>query len=412
VGVVRAILRFEQALLDAFGIQVKLIDVPWWIGLPLVFLLATTPLVLAWFLLRSGYLFRKEFWTNSGKAVPFATFLLLLIAYGFYGRHGTRPVAHALADIGRSYLPDLIPLSILTQWALLSLFWVVFGVLVGLPVRLLLAPFGYFLLGALNTPLVFAFTVVWMAFSHARTIAHYAVLALAVVAVWGAFGYLWTLAGSSPPGRADWKRNRDRARQYPLPANAMWWQRRQRARLLVEPAPFSLLPPLGEVFRYARLAALVSTLVAVIASAPYLTGLVHPTVLPAVLHTELVVICVSLLLMVGRFRNASFELDDVPKAMVGFVDLATTLSACLLAIVGLAGSVVTLGPVPPWLVAVAPPLLVAAVIFLASLLPERRETPRWNLCLVVSCAAAPLVLPVQLALSAAFAPAITIIPFL
>ena len=58
----------------------------------------------------------------------------------------------------------------------------------------------------------------------------------------------------------------------------------------------------------------------------------------------------------------------------------------------------TSGALPPWALAVGPPLLVAGLIFQFGVLPHRRETRRWPLALLGAVAAAPLIIPLKAAL--------------
>lgn len=104
---------------------------------------------------------------------------------------------------------------------------------------------------------------------------------------------------------------------------------------------------------------------------------------------------ICLLLAMSQFRDQAFAVPDLPPAMTGFVDLTLALSAATVAVAALPRSNTASHGISPTVIAVGPPLVVALIVRLAVLLPNRSVIPRWNTCLAVSGAAAVLMIPLQ-----------------
>ncbi len=128
------------------------------------------------------------------------------------------------------------------------------------------------------------------------------------------------------------------------------------------------------------------------------TGHFPPPDLPGVLRVELAVLSVMVLMMVLSFRRNLDGRIRVSPAVPRLIDLSLLLSVGWLGLSGALKSPVTLGPLPAWVVALGPPLVIALLVLLLGVLPHRRQTPRLALALAVAVAAGPFVLPLRSAL--------------
>ncbi|WP_406114676.1 hypothetical protein [Kitasatospora purpeofusca] len=104
---------------------------------------------------------------------------------------------------------------------------------------------------------------------------------------------------------------------------------------------------------------------------------------------------VMVLMMVFSFRRNLDGRIRVSPAVPRLIDLSLLLSVGWLGLSGAWSSPVTLGPLPAWVVALGPPLVIALLVLLLGVLPHRRQTPRLALALTVAVAAGPFVLPLR-----------------
>lgn len=390
-------LRFLQSLLADAGLEVDLALLR---GLFALVVLAAT-LVAGYKILRvvygwvgSGVEFvagqiEQKFWQDTGKLRTFLTFVLLAIAYGFYGKQQSRPLGDALVDLGREQLLSVLPLAIVTQWVLLCCFWVVFGLLMGLRGHQLRAPLEV-LTGAvaLSIELVL-FTIALLSLIGGD-------LGLAGLAVLAMFPVTYVfLAAWYDPERA----------QPDQAATGPRWPRTHAenaaSRLQVRPVA---------VLVYTGLWSLVFAIPAVIVVLVYVLGGFSPPTLGGVIRVELIVMVVFFLLSCLGFRAEMQSTERVPPVLFHFIDLSLALSTVVIALTQLPSSTVTLGPVPSWLVAAGPPLLVAAMVFGLHLLKERENVKRWRACLVACGAVALVAGPAVVLLTSLLSPVTGLLP--
>lgn len=327
----------------------------------------------------------ERFWREPGKVRIVIGFVLLAVAYGFYGSDQSRPLGEALLDLGRGQFLSVMPLAILTQWLLLIAFWLLFGRLAGVPFKELAKPIGTVVSGTLAIAVELApFTLGALALVDGD-------LGLAAAGFGAMFALNLALALLTAV--------RER-RKPPEARDTRFWVRNPLALALLLTVLLSVL--------FLLVAVLVTLGYAVYA---HFSGAGPVTLTPAaVVQGELVAVSVVFLASCFRFRSDSLAEVEAPPTVLHFADLSLALSAALVAATGVAGSPVALGSVPPWLIAVGPPLTVAAMAFGIYLVRMRDAAPRWGVSLAVSVAAAFLVLPAAkavTALLALFVPTIT-----
>jgi hypothetical protein len=322
----------------------------------------------------------------GGRLGTVVSFVLFVVAYGFYGEEQTRSLAQALADLGRKQLGSVMPLAIVTQWVLLCVLWFLFGglcrVRAWLLVKPILFPFGFLLVvGYLLLPSVSLVALV-------RGAGAWPVVVPLLAMVLGSY----VLNVLSAPQLAQARRALHEAGS---PAPAGWFGRwyfgdPMRTRPRWAPAPGAILAlPLGIILVYT----LVTCGVIEARGVPSTAGVVSVT---------LVVAAVLLLCALYQFRGKVLEQTEVPRFIFYFIDLTLALSALVIALGGQAGSQVLLGPVPSALIAAAPPLLVAAWVLFLSLRPWQ-GTRNWQVCLIASVLVAMAVYPFQLILTGTLA---------
>jgi hypothetical protein len=411
MNLTKATVDVLQGILDVFAIPVSLQTLPVWVRILIVCVIFASVGWGLFELVRSGKLWSRAFWRNSGKAVPFLTCLLLMIAYGSAGVHDARPLGGALAQTAGTGLPRLIPLSVLTQLVVTSIFWFGFGRLMDVPWRTLAGPYGSLALGIGGLLLMFPITTVWLALHHAGDRTAFILLLTAFVALIATWAYLAVLHESSPLGRVVWQRGAQHALNGLSQPNLDPRTERMLRRLVEEPPPLTLWPGTRRFLRRTRQLAIAVVLVATLASLPYWVGWLHPPTPAAVLRVELVIYSICLLFAMSQFRDQAFAIPDLPPAMTGFVDLTLTLSAATVAIAALPTSHTTSRGISPSVIAVGPPLLVALIVLVAVLLPNRSAIPRWNTCLAVSGAAAVLMIPLQALVTFAVLPLVGMLPW-
>lgn len=299
----------------------------------------------------------QQFWTDPGKLRFVIGLLLLVVAYGFYGGDQSRPLGEALLDIGRGQVLALMPLAITTQWILLIAFWLLLGLVMGVPFAKLGKPIGETALGlALIGAHLVLFTLAVMALADGRV----------------GEGLLWYLAFA--------------VLVLPLLIVGI---RQQRASG-VRPKPHQSAPVMWLLFTLAM--TLLSGLIFGIVAAVQSWG-DRTMTLEDALRGDLVAVLVLTLLMGFRFRADILSEAEAPEALLYFIDCSLALAAGVIAVLGAQQAPVTLGQVPTWLLALAPPLIVAVMIYLVRLRKLRADTPRWTACLVTGALAAFLVLP-------------------
>jgi hypothetical protein len=324
----------------------------------------------------------QRFWREPGKLGTFISFALFLIAYGFYAPQQKRTLLEAVLDLVGEQLASVMPVAILTQWVLLSLYWVVFGSVMGLPLWRLMAPVelvGAVLLFAVL--LVLATVSVWALFNGEWDVARSAFLAMFVAM------YLGFVALSTRKYRVDMA---DRRSSRFWRARVMAWG----AGTPEKPAPRWRPPPMLILLATLAFAVFVGIFSSIVFVVVFFVRSAVPS-LAGVIRADLVICAIFLLVACYNFRAVNLGNADVPPALLSFIDLSLALSACAIALAGLPDSPVTLGSVPVWLVAVGPPLLVALTVFGLRLAPER-HTPRWQACLLASAIGGVLVWPISL----------------
>ncbi|MFC6081237.1 hypothetical protein [Sphaerisporangium aureirubrum] len=402
-----------QDLLGSFGLDVSLVVLRriFWILAGVLLLYGAAKLIHS-FLSAAGSVFgfarrrvQERFWRETDKMAPLISLLLLVIAYAFYGREQTRTLPEALLDLGKEQLASVLPLAIVTQWVLLCAFWLVFGLLLGVTRERLMYPLSSMLFLAVLTGYMILFTTALMGvFADGVQVAEAGVFALAVPLM-----YLGNVL-DGPERRARHARMREEMRaEAGLPevrrgaAHRLIWGSADRPGSRWLPPPGPMLGGVLAVFvMFALLTGVIYALKAF--------GEPRPPTVAEVVHAELVVTSLLFLLSCFYFRTVTLMELDPPPALFHFVDLSLALSACAVAVAGLPDSAVTLGPVPPWVVAMGPSLVVAALILGIHLREQRAGTPRWGICLAVSVAAAVLVWPAKIVLTEVLPPLIGLLP--
>ncbi|MEO3809509.1 hypothetical protein ABGB17_10965 [Sphaerisporangium sp. B11E5] len=336
---------------------------------------------------------------------PFISFVLLVIAYAFYGQEQKRTLPDALLHLGKEQLAEVLPAAIVTQWVLLIGFWLLFGLLLGTPFGKLASPLTTMAFLLVLTGYLAVFTPALMAlFSGGAGRAEMGVFALAVPLMYA--GYV--LEG--PERRLEVARLRREMRaQQGLPE-----VRRGPVRRLLwgsEEGPRSRwLPPPGYVAAGVFAVFLLFSLLVGVVYGVKAFGEPRPPSPDEVVRGVLVLMTFLFLLSCFSFRTTALTDLNPPPALFHFVDLSLALSACVVAVVGLPDSPVTLGPVPPWMIAVGPPLVVAALILGIHLREQRADTPRWGVCLAVSVGVALLVWPLKILLIEVLPPYLRLLP--
>lgn len=407
------LLGLVQDLLADFGVNVSLLALRrvLWLLAGVLLLYGTAKLIKAILsFVESAYGFTRHqiqsrFWRETGKLSTVITFVLLVIAYAFYGEEQERTLPEALLSLAKERLAEVLPTAIVTQWVLLIGFWLLFGLLLGMPFVKLLWPLTAMFYLVVLTAYLVVFTPSLMAsFSGGPGPPEIAVFALAVPLIY--LGYL--LEGPERRVHVAGQQRELRAQQG-LPER----RRGPVGRLLwgeESGAASRWLPPPGHLAAGAGAwLVLCSILVAVVYGFKALVGALPPTP-DEVVRGELVVMTFLFLLSCLYFRVTAPAEQDLPPALFHFVDLSLALSACAVAVAGLPDSPVTLGPVPAWVVAVGPPLVVAALILGTHLRELRAETPRWGVCLGAGVAAALLVGPLRIVLTDVLLPYVRLLP--
>ncbi|CAN3979363.1 hypothetical protein KPATCC21470_1987 [Kitasatospora purpeofusca] len=406
-----AVIRGGQHVADALGIPAHLTTM----DPDTAFGVIAMPVLLAVVLLgvQAGAIARavtsRDFWDDTGRLLGVAQLLLLVLAYAFGTGGQSRSFGAAVGDILSGQLPDLLPMAVATQWLLLSVLWLVVGASAGVRRADLTAPFDAVRGMALIAVFVVAFTAAWMAPPSGAGPAGRLPAVVAVGAVLLLFGYLSAVSRSHEQ-RPDILRRRREILEHSFrrpgdvpgqtPSN-----RPEEAFIaaLLARGQDRPVPPTGSIWLPApalvlRLCLLWAALLGVPAAAVtwiFSTGHFPPPDLPGVLRVELAVLSVMVLMMVFSFRRNLDGRIRVSPAVPRLIDLSLLLSVGWLGLSGTWSSPVTLGPLPAWVVALGPPLVIAALVLLLGVLPHRRQTPRLALALAVAVAAGPFVLPLR-----------------
>ncbi len=305
---------------------------------------------------------RDRFWRETDKLTLFITFLLLFAGYGLYRNDQPRTFVQAVEGIGLARLAELLPVAILTGWTLLVTFWFLFCGVMGIPIRRtgrVLSGVGVFL----------AATVLLMLYSVVVTAAVRGQVVTIVLAALGILvaNYLLLVAENSRRVHRPWR-----------------------------------IPVRHQLFMLFAWSAVFGVVGAFIVASVYASnGRGTPSV-TGVLIVDIAVMTVFALFACVSFRKEVLAVQDAPRVTLHLVDLSLAVSAAAIALTGMAHAPVSLGPVPPWLVAAGPPLIVALMVLAVHVLPARRHTPRWGTALVVAIAAGLLVGPAKLALEGGF----------
>lgn len=287
----------------------------------------------------------NKFWRDAGKLATLISFLLLVIAYGFYGHEQTQTLGAALLDLGRERLAEIVPTAILTQVLLLCAYWLTFGWLTAVPARTLAEPFPLFL----GFIVVFAWLLLASVVPFVLADGDPSALGMAIIVMITVFGLAIPLFT-----------------KLVLRANKQSQQGRARPAIIV--AVVALLMLTGLV------ATSVACAYAAMSPSPSVGGLVA---------TDFAIMTVLLLFTCYKFR-AYIGGAEVPSAIPHLIDFSLAISACAIALVSLPGSEVTLGGIPPVIIAAGPALVVAAMIFIIHLRRSQSGTPRWSACLAVA----------------------------
>lgn len=338
---------------------------------------------------------RDRFWRETDKLTLFITFLLLFAAYGLYRHDQPRTFIDAVEGIGLERLAELLPIAILTGWTLLVGFWFLFCAVMGIPIRRtgrVLSGVGTFLAA---TVLLTLYSVVLAA----------AVRGQVATIVLGALGilianYLLLVA-----------ENNRRFHQQQAAAAAAGTARRGRpygawrTRIFGNPSrPYHRWRiPVGNQLIMLLVWSLVFGVVGgITVSAVYASRESGTPSIRGVVIVDIAVMTVFALFACVSFRKEVLAAQDAPRVTLHLVDLSLAVSAGAIALTGVAHAPVSLGPVPAWLVAAGPPLIVALTVLTIHVLPARRHTPRWGAVLVVAIAAGLLVGPAKLAVEGGF----------
>lgn len=322
---------------------------------------------------------KNKFWRDSGKLATLISFLLLVIAYGFYGQDQPRQLDEALLELGRAQVLDVLPIAILTQVVLLCGFWLIYGYIFRVPGKTLADPFKMMLT-----------SVVWVAMLSIGSTGTLLITgddpeaALLMLGTSMMVGVLFIVL-IAPRMVASAKKQAEEARAGVRP-------RMRAIHVIFLLAAVTLLFAMtGSVF-----------------AAVYTAISDQPTVI-GMIGFVTIVVAVIMLIACYRFR-AYIDQAEVPPATGYFIDLSLAISALAIALTSQPGAEVSLGGVPPWLIAVVPAFLVAAAVFGFNLLRLRTATPRWELCLAVAIIAGLLAGPAKQLLVPVLTPVADLLP--
>ncbi|MGW2837762.1 hypothetical protein ACWCWD_08180 [Streptomyces sp. NPDC001493] len=419
----RSVISFGQHVVDAFGVPLHLTTMEpdtafGVVVLPLI-LLALVVGTQARAIVRT--LGSGDFWRDGTRLLAVLQFALLLLAYAFSA--GPRPghsteaaeATEAAGHVLSGQLPDVLPLAVATQWALLTALWVLFGLLTGLGGSALAVPFETVRGMVLLAVLLLCFTAAWMAPPAGDGVLRRAPSAVAVLAVILLYGYLAAVNRervlTSPTAlRRRAEAFEDAERRSPDdPVIAAFRVHAQQARPRPPRPGGPWAPAPSVVFRLSLVWAVLLGVPAAVITWVYGTGRFDPPGLGAVVRFELLVLGVLQLIMLFSFRRSLDDRARVSPAVPRLIDLSLILSAGLLAATEAARTPVALGPVPGWLLMAGPALVVAGLVFVLGVLPHRHRTPRWGAAVAAAPVAAVLVLPLKAGLVVLLDPVIRLL---
>jgi hypothetical protein len=308
----------------------------------------------------------NKFWQDAGKLSTIISFVLLLIAYGLYGHEQTKTFGQALIDLGREHLAEIVPTAILTQAILLCVYWIGLGLITGVSRRTLGEPFRLFL----GFALAFAWLLLASVVPYLLAGGNPSTLGMTILALITIFGLAAPLLAKSAT--------------------------------VIAKTPRAGLPL--AIVAILMLTTLVATTVAwayaAFASEPTVSGLVF---------TDFAIMTVLLLFTCFRFR-AYIGDAEVPKPIPHLIDFSLAISAGAIAVISLTTATVTLGGLPPVLIAAAPALTVAAMVYFIHLRKPEPSIPRWKACLTFAIIGGLLVGPTKLLLAAPIAAFADLLP--
>ncbi len=293
------------------------------------------------------------------------------LAYGFFWSEQTRTLDEALLDLGRQRLAEIVPTAILTQVVLLSVYWLVFGRLTAVPTRTLMEPYRL----VVGFAIFFAWLLLASVVPFVLAGGDSGTLGMAVLGLITVFGLCVPLLAKSV-----------------TVVNKHAQQGRAKAAITMAVVAMLMLTGL--------VATTVAAVYAAVSPAPSVGGLVA---------ADFAIMTVLLLYVGYRFR-AYIGQAEVPAAIAHLIDFSLAISACAIALFGLPGSEVTLGGVPPVVIAAGPALTVAAMIYIVHLRQSKLSTPRWRTCLVVAIVAGLLAGPLKYVLAAPIAAFASVLP--
>ncbi|GJF31574.1 hypothetical protein KNE206_42740 [Kitasatospora sp. NE20-6] len=397
-----AVIRFGQHVADALGIPLRLVGADpdtafGMVALPVLLLLVVLATQLGTIARALG---SRDFWRDGGRLTAVLQLGLLVVAYAFASGHQQRSFGTAVRELATGRLPDLLPRAVATQCVLLGVLWVVFGLLTGVDRRALLAPFAVVQDMLLLAALIVGFTVAWMAPPDGPGPAGLVPTAVAVAGVLLAYGYLTAVNRTrilrSPRALRQRRELLEHAaRQSPGDPVVAAMAARSPAPAAAGPRRSVWLPAPRVVAGLTLFWAVLLCVPAGVAALVLRSGRFGTPTLGGVLRVEVLVVAVLLLITAVSFRRSLDDRARVSPAVPGLLDLSLLLSSACLALTAVVRAPVLLGPVPPWLLAVGPPLAVAALVFVLRVRPHRRVTRRWSLVLPAALAAAVLVLPLR-----------------
>lgn len=324
-------------------------------------------------------LFTREGTDKWPVALNFALLVLSLATSGPAHRQET------LAQLGaliRDNLPAIAPIALITQFVVLLFAWLLFGLIMSMRARLLFAPLEYVAGFAGSAVITLAYVYCfYRIFSDGARPLWIAVL----VALHLAATYLTMLNYTNPYSVALRKNEANKRSDTPVLDRALrsWasigedvsspgWEWRFSARQYAT--------------QVAKLA-VTTAVVVVLCLTPYRLGWAHAV--PQFSTVARVVLVVSTIAFYGwlfSFREATLELEDVPKGLSSLVDLSTAVTAFTITLVGLRGALFGSGITEPVLLALGPPTMGVIAILLIKVLPHRDKTPRWPWPLYTSLA--------------------------
>ncbi|MCJ1676408.1 hypothetical protein MTF65_03385 [Streptomyces sp. APSN-46.1] len=312
----------------------------------------------------------SKFWRDPGKLSTVISFVLFGLAYGLYGQEQSRPLSDALTALGTERLTQVVTLAILTHVVLLVVFWITFGLLSRTPWRALVEPFKILLGLVVGLSMAIAASVGVLLLTGDD--AENAVLFVGLTMM---AGCAYVLLGVKVSARLAGRQGRPGAAAV-------------------------VMAFVGLLLLFTLVGSVLSGVYAAAADEPSVEGL---------LGFDLTLLSVVVLFACFRFR-AFMDAAAVPPAVPHLIDLSLAVAACAIALARSTEAKVTLGTVPPWVVVVGPPLITAAVVYLANLRRHLPSTPNRHLCLTVALAVGLLAGPAQPVLADALAPVVELLP--